>query len=67
MIAKLRPVEQPVSGAKPSELTPLETASYTREILDSLRGMALRQDHLVLAGLLEAAAREAKRLVANSF
>jgi hypothetical protein len=54
-------------SSRPEGLSPLETANYTKEMLDSLRGLALRQDHLVLAGLLDAAAREAKRLVANSF
>ena len=48
-------------------MTPGETARYTKELLDSLRSIALRQDHLVLAGLLDAAAREARRLVSNSF
>ncbi len=48
-------------------MSPVDTARYTKELLDSLKGMALRQDHLVLAGLLDAAAREAKRLIANSF
>lgn len=67
MPAKLRQVEQAVSGPPSSDLTPRDTASYTKEMLESLRAMALRQDHLVLAGLLEAAAREARRLVANSF
>lgn len=66
MQAKIRPVEANTTESK-SELPPTETARYTREMLESLRGMALRQDHLVLAGLLEAAAREAKRLLANSF
>lgn len=44
-------------------MTPVQTARYTRELLDSLRKIAVRQDQLVLAGLLEAAAREAKRLM----
>ena len=47
--------------------TPDETARYTREMLDSLKNIAVRQEQHVLAGLLEAAAREAKRLIANSF
>lgn len=47
--------------------TPGETARYTREMLVSLKNIAIRQEQHVLAGLLEAAAREAKRLVANSF
>ncbi|HUJ02692.1 MAG TPA: hypothetical protein VLW75_03570 [Rhizomicrobium sp.] len=47
--------------------TPAESARYTKELLDSLRAIALRQDQHVLAGLLDAAAREAKRLLANSF
>ena len=48
-------------------LTPVETARYTKELLDSLRGIALRQEQLVLASLLEAAAREAKRLMAHAY
>ncbi len=67
MSMKIHQMKEPLIGTIPAELSPGETASYTREMLDSLRGMALRQDQLVLAGLLEAAAREAKRLVANSF
>ena len=49
-----------------ADLTPGESARYTREMLESLKSIAVRQQQHVLAGLLEAAAREAKRLVAAS-
>jgi hypothetical protein len=61
------PGQDPSGGRNLAALTPGESARYTKELLDSLRNIALRQDQLILAGLLEAAAREAKRLLANSF
>jgi len=48
-------------------MTPGDTARYTKELLESLRRIAVRQEQLVLAGLLEAAVREAKKLVAASY
>ena len=43
-----------------SPLKPHETARYTREMLDSLRKIALQQDQRLLAHLLELAAVEAR-------
>ncbi|HEY4115021.1 MAG TPA: hypothetical protein VGM17_13285 [Rhizomicrobium sp.] len=43
-----------------------ETANYTKDLLDGLRAMAIRQRHHRLAELLDAAAAEAERLVAES-
>ena len=48
-------------------MTPGETARYTKELLESLREISIRQKQFVLAGLLEAAAREAKKLIAASY
>lgn len=39
-----------------------DVARYTRDLLETLKGIALRQDQMVLARLLEAASREAERL-----
>jgi hypothetical protein len=61
------PVENLPLDRQTAAFTPGETARYTREMLDSLKNIAVRQEQHVLAGLLEAAAREAKRLIANSF
>jgi len=41
-------------------LSPAETAQYTKEMLDSLRKMALAQGQALLAHFLELAALEAK-------
>lgn len=39
-----------------------DSARYTRDLLETLRGIAIRQGHMVLASLLEAAAFEADRV-----
>ena len=44
----------------PVPLTPAETASYTRDLLESLRKIALGQGQSLLAHLLGHAAMEAK-------
>jgi hypothetical protein len=41
----------------------VDCARYTRDMLESLRTIALQQDQRVLARLLEIAAREAERIV----
>ena len=43
-----------------SPLKPHETARYTKEMLESLRKIALQQDQRLLAHMLELAALEAK-------
>ena len=51
------------SGCNPSKpLGPLETARYTAEMLDSLRGIALKNNQNLLAHLLSLACVEAKAL-----
>ena len=46
----------------PTHMGPKETAAYTKEMLDSLRKIALQQNQHLLAHLLELAALEAKAL-----
>ena len=41
-------------------ITPAETAQYTRELLESLRKIAIKQNQALLAHFLELAALEAK-------
>jgi len=50
-----------------ADFPPAETARYTRQMLESLKIIATRQQQHVLAGLLEAASREARRLIAEAF
>ena len=47
-------------------LSPLETAAYTRDILENLRKMADKQDQTLLSHLLELASLEAKFLTLQS-
>jgi hypothetical protein len=46
----------------PQPLGPVETAQYTKEMLESLRKIALQQKQILLAHLLDLAAVEAKAL-----
>ena len=48
------------SGLQPTTLTPAETARYTRDMLESLRKIAVGQNQGLLAHLLGLAAIEAK-------
>ena len=50
----------PQRPAGTSNLTPVETARYTQEMLESLKKIALRQKQCLLAHLLDLAALEAK-------
>ncbi|HXC55503.1 MAG TPA: hypothetical protein VNU97_09420 [Rhizomicrobium sp.] len=50
------------SGPPPTPLGPAETARYTRDLLESLRKIALGQGQGLLAHLLGLAAMEAKAL-----
>jgi hypothetical protein len=50
------------SGPPPPPITPAESARYTKEMLESLRKIALGQGHALLAHLLGVAAMEAKHL-----
>ncbi len=49
-------------GPPPPPLTPAETARYTRDLLETLRRIALGQGQGLLAHLLGLAAMEAKHL-----
>jgi hypothetical protein len=49
------------------KLTPVETARYTRDLIESLRKIAGQQGHSLLAHLLELAAIEAKALAEGDY
>jgi len=49
-------------GLPPTPVTPQDSARYTREMLESLRKIALGQGQVTLAHLLGLAAMEAKHL-----
>jgi hypothetical protein len=53
---------RPLIGTPQPPLTPSETARYTRDLIESLRKIALGQGHMLLAHLLGLAAVEAKML-----
>ena len=55
-------VGRPSNGTPPTPLTPAETARYTRDLLETLRKIALGQSQGLLAHLLGLAAVEAKHL-----
>ena len=57
---------RPPNGPPPAPLTPAETALYTRDLLESLRKIALGQGQGLLAHLLGLAAMEAKALGAQA-
>jgi len=45
-------------------ISPCDAVQYTQELVDSLKEMALKQNHRKLAELLDAASGEAARLAA---
>jgi hypothetical protein len=49
----------------PKGITPDDAARYTKELIDSLRKIAIGQNHHQLARLLEAAGIEAESLAAH--
>jgi hypothetical protein len=49
----------------PRGITPEEAARYSKELIDSLRRLALGQNYLRLAQLLEAAESEAESLATH--
>ncbi len=62
-------VKKQGSGVLPpggGSLPPAETARYTKELLDSLRKIAMRQNQEMLAHLLELARYEAQSLAQAS-
>jgi hypothetical protein len=60
-----KPRQDAVSPAL-TALSPAETARYTSDLLDSLRKIAMRQGHGVLAHLLDLAQYEAQSLAVKS-
>ena len=57
-------VSSPGAGAiEDTPITGADSARYTRDMLESLKGIALRQNQIVLARLIETASREAERIV----
>lgn len=52
----------PLSGTPQKAPSSAESAEYTYELIESLRGMAVDQGHGLLAHLLKLAALEAERL-----
>jgi hypothetical protein len=57
----LKPGPTP-TGPSGAPITPVDTALYTIDMLESLRRMADRQGHGILAHLLELAQAEARML-----
>jgi hypothetical protein len=55
----------PLPGTSQNVPSPVESAEYAYELIESLRQMAVDQDHGLLAHLLKLAALEAERLVAD--
>ncbi len=53
---------RPLIGMPTASLTPAETARYTRDLLESLRKIALGQGQGLLAHLIGLAAAEARHL-----
>jgi len=52
----------PLSGISQNAPSPMESAEYAHELIESLRCMAVDQGHALLAHLLKLAALEAERL-----
>ena len=52
----------PSSGTPQNAPSPVESAEYAHELIESLRRMAVEQGHALLAHLLKLAAFEAERL-----
>lgn len=53
----------PPDGSEPPSISGTDTARYTKDLLENLKRMAVAQDQLVLAHLLDVAGREADRLI----
>ena len=66
----MSPPDPVAASLRPSpgvKLTPLESARYTRDLIESLRKIALQQDQSLLAHLLGLAAVEAKALADGDY
>jgi hypothetical protein len=61
------PLPKTLSNAQISKLPPAETARYSRDLIESLRKIALQQGHFLLAHLLGLAALEAKALADGDY
>ena len=56
------PASASLRALQGSKLSPAETARYSKDLIDSLRKIALQQGQPLLAHLLSLAAQEAKAL-----
>jgi hypothetical protein len=54
-----------VDTDRTEQISPGDAVRYTQELVDSLKEIALQQNHLRLAELLDAASAEAARLAAS--
>jgi hypothetical protein len=61
------PPLKPLPNAQIAGLLPTETARYSRDLIESLRKIALHQGHSLLAHLLGLAALEAKALAEGDY
>jgi hypothetical protein len=66
MAQALKKTHSDSATALPASLSPPETARYTSDLLESLRKIAVRQGHGMLAHLLELAQYEAHSLAAKT-
>jgi hypothetical protein len=61
------PASASLRALQGTKLPPAETARYSKDLLDSLRKIALQQGQSLLAHLLSLAAQEAKALSEPSY
>jgi len=62
-----RPLPKTLPSEQIAKLLPAETARYSRDLIESLRKIALQQGHSLLAHLLGLAALEAKALAEGDY
>jgi hypothetical protein len=61
------PLPNSLTQSEITKLNPAETARYSRDLIESLRKIALQQGHSLLAHLLGLAALEAKALARGDY
>jgi hypothetical protein len=61
------PASASLRALERTKLAPAETARYSKDLLDSLRKIALQQGQSLLAHLLSLAAQEAKALSESGY
>ena len=61
------PASASLRALEGTKLAPAETARYSKDLLDSLRKIALQQGQSLLAHLLSLAAQEAKALSESGY